>query len=47
MFTGDELDVDLDVVADVDFGLSIGIDNYHQLPSIRDIPSGSHLLYPT
>jgi hypothetical protein len=33
--TGDELDVDLDVVADIDFALSIGIDNYRQLPSIR------------
>ena len=31
--TGDEFDVDLDVVADIDLALSIGIDNYHQLPS--------------
>jgi hypothetical protein len=28
MCTGDELDVDLDVVVDIGFGISIGIDNY-------------------
>lgn len=57
IFTGDEFDVDLDGVADIDFAFSIGIDNYRQLtfsmehtiriPSLISDLSATHTFLPS